>query len=72
MNARPLTVAEWKTLLERHGFEVEWSDTAPMALLDMRRNLADEGIGGALRILCNIVRDNGARQRVLTMKRSFS
>lgn len=72
VNARPLTVAEWKTLLERHGFEVEWSDTAPMALLDMRRNLADEGIGGALRILCNIVRDKGARQRVLTMKRTFS
>ncbi|NMN01823.1 methyltransferase [Bifidobacterium sp. DSM 109963] len=72
VNARPLTVAEWKTLLEHHGFEVVWSGTAPMALLDMQRNLADEGINGALRILRNIVRDKGVRQRVLTMKRTFN
>ena len=71
VNARPLTVTEWGALLQRHGLEVVWSDTAPMALLNVRRNLADEGIGGALRIIRNLARDKAALQRVLSMKRTF-
>lgn len=53
VNARPLTEKEWRELLESEGFEVLWSGKEPMALLDMRRNLADEGLGGVLRILRN-------------------
>lgn len=71
VNARPLTEAEWRALLESEGFEIVWSGRAPMALLDMRRNLADEGIGGVLRILRNVIRDPDLRARVLDMRRTF-
>lgn len=71
VNARPLTVAEWRELLEGQGLVVEWTGTAPMALLQMRRNLADEGVRGTLRILRNVLRDADARRRVLSMRSLF-
>ena len=71
VNVRPLTIAEWSSLLEEAGFEVEWTGTAPMALLRMRRNLADEGLRGTLRIVRNVLRDADARRRVLAMRRIF-
>lgn len=72
VNARPLTVAEWRDLFDRHGFEVEAVQTAPMALLEPKRNLADEGVLGVARILFNVARDKKARARVLEMRRVFN
>ncbi|KAB1657343.1 methyltransferase domain-containing protein [Pseudoclavibacter chungangensis] len=72
VNARPLTVAEWRALLEGAGLVVEWTGSEPMALLQMRRNLADEGLVGTLRILRNVLRDADARRRVLAMRRLFA
>ncbi|TPF85632.1 methyltransferase [Bifidobacterium sp. UTCIF-37] len=71
VNARPLTEAEWRELLESAGFEVLWSGREPMALLDMRRNIADEGIGGVLRIMRNVLGNKDIRARVLDMKSTF-
>lgn len=71
VNARPLTEAEWRELLESAGFEVLWSGREPMALLDMRRNIADEGIGGVLRIMRNVLGNKDIRARVLGMKSTF-
>lgn len=71
VNARPLTATEWCRLLESHGLVVESVGTAPMALLQMRRNLADEGIAGTARIVRNVLRDGEARKRVLSMRRVF-
>lgn len=71
VNARPLTVAEWSKLLESEGLVVEWTGTAPMALLQVRRNVADEGVRGTLRIVRNVLRDTDARRRVLEMRRLF-
>lgn len=71
VNARPLTVAEWRGLLEDAGLVVEWSEVAPMALLQVRRNLADEGLLGTLRIVRNVIRDGDARRRVLAMRSLF-
>lgn len=71
VNARPLTLAEWREALQAQGLTVEFTATAPMALLAMRRNLADEGLGGALRILGNLLRNPAARRRVLAMRRTF-
>ncbi|ROR97452.1 methyltransferase family protein [Salana multivorans] len=71
VNARPLTVAEWRELLESAGLEVEATTTAPMALLEVRRNVADEGLGGVLRIVWNVLRQPDARRRVLAMRRVF-
>lgn len=71
VNARPLTASEWRRLLTDAGLVVEWTGTAPMALLNLRRNLADEGLGRVLRIAWNLLRNPGARRRVLTMRRTF-
>lgn len=71
VNARPLTAAEWSDLLSSAGLEVEWVGSAPMALLHLRRNLADEGLRRVLRIVWNVLRDPGARSRVLAMRATF-
>lgn len=71
VNARPLTIAEWRTLLTDHGFEVTAVRTAPMALLKLRRNIDDEGLAGTLRIGRNYLRDAEARRRVNDMWRTF-
>lgn len=71
VNARPLTAAEWTALLTEAGLGVEWVGRAPMALLQMRRNL-DEGVRGVLRVAWNLVRNPGARRRVLSVRRTFT
>ena len=71
VNARPLTEQEWCELLEAEGFEVLWRGKEPMALLDMKRNIADEGIGGVLRILRNVLGNKDIRARVLNMKHTL-
>ncbi|NEG54831.1 class I SAM-dependent methyltransferase [Bifidobacterium platyrrhinorum] len=71
VNARPLTAAEWRTLLESEGFEVLWTGVEPMALLRVRRNLADEGVAGVLRIVRNVLTHPDLRARVMRMRRVF-
>ncbi|BBZ68962.1 class I SAM-dependent methyltransferase [Mycobacterium paraseoulense] len=71
VNARPLTVAEWSELLADHGLVVDHVATAPMALLQPRRLVADEGLLGALRFARNVLVHRDARTRVLTMRRTF-
>ncbi|MFI8008189.1 class I SAM-dependent methyltransferase [Streptomyces sp. NPDC086010] len=71
VNARPLTVREWTTLLARHGLAVERVETAPMALLEPRRVIADEGPLGAARLARNIVSNPAARERVREMRGVF-
>ncbi|WP_297554401.1 class I SAM-dependent methyltransferase [uncultured Actinomyces sp.] len=72
VNARPLTRSEWCGLLEQAGFSIEWVGYEPMALLSLRRNLADEGVGGVVRILRNVARDKELRRRVLDMRATFN
>ena len=71
VNARPLTVADWRRALEDVGLVVEETRMAPMALLKPGRMIADEGVRGALRIMRNIARDKDLRERVTTMARTF-
>ena len=68
---RPLSVAEWRALLEREGFRVEAVSYASMSLLEPARLLRDEGFIGALRFARNVMRDRDARQRVLEMRSVF-
>lgn len=71
VNARPLTVAEWSALLAGHGLVVQHVATAPMALLQPRRVIADEGLVGALRFAKNVLTQPDARKRVLAMRNTF-
>jgi ubiquinone/menaquinone biosynthesis C-methylase UbiE len=69
--ARPLTIAEWRNLLESVGFRVKSETIAPMHLLEPKRLLKDEGWQRTLRFVWNILKDPAARKRVLTMRRTF-
>lgn len=71
VNARPLTIAEWSALLAEHGLVVDHVTTAPMALLQPRRLVSDEGLFGALRFARNVLVNRDARKRVLAMRRTF-
>ncbi len=71
VGARPLSPTGWSDLLAAEGFTVVGRKTAPMALLEPRRLIADEGLAGALGIVGRVVRDREARQRVLAMRRVF-
>lgn len=71
VGARPLTVSEWRTLLEAEGFIVHTQAIAPMHLLEPKRLIQDEGIWGALRFVRNVLGDSEARQRVKTMRKVF-
>jgi hypothetical protein len=68
---RPLTVSEWRSLLESEGFEIQSVSNAPMSLLEPGRLVKDEGIRGALRFAWNVLRDREARQRVMKMRSVF-
>lgn len=71
VNARPMTAASWKELMENAGLVVDWVDTAPMALLKVGRNIRDEGLGGFLRIARNVAADKALRRRVQEMAATF-
>lgn len=68
---KPLTVSEWRHLLEDEGFEVKAVETAPMALLEPARVIRDEGLFRALRFAFNVLRDGDARRRVFEMRSVF-
>lgn len=71
VNARPMTSSQWIKYLTDEGFKIDWIDTAPMALLKVRRNIADEGILGVFKILKNLFTIKGARKRVIGMRKIF-
>ena len=68
---RPLTVAEWRLLLESEGFEVKAAETASMSLLEPVRLVKDEGLMGAIRFALNVLKDGEARRRVFEMRKTF-
>ncbi|MGW0036903.1 methyltransferase domain-containing protein [Gordonia sp. NPDC003376] len=72
VNARPLTEAEWRTVLTGAGFVVETVRFAPMALLQPRRVIADEGVARTLRFVANVIRQPAARKRILGMRKTFT
>lgn len=71
VNARPLTVDEWKNLLEKEGFSVLKIETNPMHLLEPKRMIDDEGFFRTLKIVFNILTNPDARKRILAMRKVF-
>ena len=71
VGARPLTAGEWEALLEAQGFRVADRGQAPMHLLEPRRLLRDERLGGALRFAWNVARQPAARRRIRAMRAVF-
>jgi hypothetical protein len=71
VGVRPLTIGEWKSLLESCGLQVVVQRTAPMHLLEPARLIHDEGLFRALRFAWNVLRHRAARDRVFAMRRIF-
>lgn len=71
VNARPLTEKEWSDLLEEVGFKVVKISTNPMALLERKRILSDEGFFRACKICFNILTHKKERKRILKMRSIF-
>jgi SAM-dependent methyltransferase len=71
VGVRPLTVAEWREILQSAGLEIVSQRSAPMHLLEPRRLVEDEGLLGATRFLWNVATHAAARKRVLRMRRIF-
>ncbi len=69
--AQPLSLDEWKELLESEGFVVEKVYQAPMHLLEPQRILKDEGLLRTLKFFLNVLRDPEARARVKHMRATF-
>ena len=69
--ARPLTVADWRSLLEQAGFVVDWHQTAPMALLKPARLISDEGLARAVVIAVRSVRSRAIRARMRQIRNGF-
>ena len=71
VGVQPLCYSEWARLFEENGLKVKWSDSAPMHLLEPRRLLRDEGIGGGLRMAFNVATNPSLGGRILAMRRLF-
>jgi ubiquinone/menaquinone biosynthesis C-methylase UbiE len=71
VGVRPLTVSEWKALLQREGFIIKAQATTPMHLLEPSQMIQNEGLAGMARIAWNVLRNRAARQRIHAMRRAF-
>lgn len=71
VGARPLTSTAWRTMLQRAGFELAYEYTAPMALLQPRRLIADEGPRRAATFAVKVLSSGDARRRVRSMRAMF-
>lgn len=71
VNARPLTVSEWRELFEDNGFEIVKVDTNSMRLLEFGRMFSDEGFWRTIKIIFNILRSPKIASRVIAMPRAF-
>lgn len=71
VDVAPLTLSGWMAFLDDAGFEVQDTFTAPLHLLEPRRLLADEGLGGAMRFVSRVARHPESRRRVLAMRNAM-
>lgn len=71
VNARPLTVDEWKQLLEEEGFKIKTVATNGMDLLKAKRMIDDEGFWRTLKISYNIYTHPEAKKRIYAMRDVF-
>lgn len=68
----PLTIGEWRELLESNGFQVDVIHEARLRLLEPDRIVADEGFAGAARFMLNVARQPAVRQRLAEMRQAMA
>lgn len=72
VNASPLRTAEWVALAQRTGFAVVHAFEEPMALLNRKRMIQDEGFLNVLRVLANVLIHRGALKRIRAIRSLFT
>ena len=70
-NTTPLSEANWKAAFTTAGLQVQQCKIGPMALLDLRQVIQDEGLLNTAKILWNVLTHSQIRQRVLAMRGVF-
>lgn len=71
VSARPKTIQDWRDMLQAQGFVIEEQFTSPLALLEPRRVISDEGFVRALKFFRNVLRDKKTRTRVMHMAKTM-
>lgn len=71
VNARPLSITEWKSLLDQSGLEIVKMQLLPMSLLELPRLIKDEGPLGLLQISTRLLLHPTALKRILNMRKNF-
>lgn len=71
VNARPITIPEWKELFANAGLEVVSYSTNNMHLLELKRVINDEGVFRTMKIGFNVLTHPAMRKRVLGMRKIF-
>jgi phospholipid N-methyltransferase len=71
VGVRPMTMSEWKALLQQEGLIITAQATAPMHLLEPSEMIRNEGVAGMARIAWNVLQNPAARQRIHAMRRVF-
>ncbi len=71
VNAKPLRVEDWESLVKGGGLRIVSTRRVPMALLEIKRLIDDEGLFGTARIVSNLLRDGVALRRALEMRSVF-
>ncbi len=71
VGARPLTMSEWRELLEEAGFKVSYSSESPMLLMSPKRIIQDETFLGFVKFAFKVITTPAARRRILAIKKGF-
>ncbi|MGB3535218.1 MAG: class I SAM-dependent methyltransferase [Microcoleaceae cyanobacterium] len=71
VNANPLNLSEWETLVTEAGLSLQHQQTGTMGLLNLGQILRDEGLFGTVKITWNVLTHPHLRSRVLQMRRNF-
>jgi phospholipid N-methyltransferase len=69
--AWPNTVGQWRSFLDRHGFEIVEEFQRPVLLLEPDRMLEDEGAEHAFRFSWNVLENDAALGRVREIRSVF-
>jgi SAM-dependent methyltransferase len=71
VRARPLTVPEWRRMLDEGGFDVLGEHSAPLLLLSTPTFIRDEGVAGTARFLARVLRRPAVAKRLVAIWRLF-
>lgn len=71
VNVSPLTIEEWRQLLNNAGFKVDKIYYSSMCLLEPGRLIKDEGFGGMIKLMYKVFNTPGALRRILELRKLF-